>query len=224
MSRMLHELSAKDVPEIGGDTFSFLNQFPCPFFFHGVSRIKISCWDTFSHLFSSFIILFQSRLPTCLIKLINYCFGRGPHCNAAGAVSGWKQNSSLLQLFLKMGLDAPSGFRSVLLQNPFLLQPICWISPKWKATRAGKDQAKPYLFSSTWILMIWGWLWPLISLSEQQALCLWLFQNYFLLSWQCPGGVPRCFSARKASGHFALVEQSRAPSLRTDKSWPRNGD
>lgn len=117
MSRMLHELSAKDVPEIGGDTCSFLNQFPGPFSSTEPSESKSAVGILSPIFFSSFVILIQSRLPTCLIKLINYCFGRGPHCNAAGAVDGWKQSCALLQLFLEMGLDAPSGFGRVLLQR-----------------------------------------------------------------------------------------------------------
>lgn len=44
-------------------------------------------------------------------------------CNAAGAADGCKQSSLLLQLFLKVGLDAPGSFSFknplVLLQQPF---------------------------------------------------------------------------------------------------------
>jgi len=119
MSRMLRELSAKDVPEIGGDAFSFLNQFPGPFSSTEPSEPKPAVGILSPIFFSSLVILIQSRLPACLIKLINYCFGRAPRCNAAGAVDGWKQRSALLQLFLKMGLDAPRGVGWILLQNPF---------------------------------------------------------------------------------------------------------
>lgn len=40
-------------------------------------------------------------------------------CNAAGAADGCKQSSLLLQLFLKVELDAPGSFKWVLLQKSF---------------------------------------------------------------------------------------------------------
>lgn len=44
-------------------------------------------------------------------------------CDAAGAAEGCKQNSLVLQLFLKVGFDAPGSFKwkenpLVLLQKP----------------------------------------------------------------------------------------------------------
>lgn len=111
MSRMLRELSAKDVPEIGGDAFSFLNQFSGPFSATEPSESKSAVGILSPIFFSSFVILIRSHLPVCLMKLINHCFGRGPHRNAAGAANGWEQTSLLLQLFLKTGLDGSKWFR-----------------------------------------------------------------------------------------------------------------
>lgn len=110
--------SAKDVPETRGDTIAFLRQFPGPFCSFSFFWNQNQMLGYFLPSFPSFVILLQSHLPACLIKL-NYCFGHGPPCSAAEAVNDWEQSSSLLQLFLKMGLGASSTFRWVLLQKPF---------------------------------------------------------------------------------------------------------
>lgn len=155
---------------------SFSKPVPISFFFHGASRIKISCWDTLFHLFPHLSSSSKATFPGCFIRFINYCFGHGPLWCCWGC---WRLQAELTcaPAIPKGGIWCSRQFQME--GEPFgspskthSLQLSSSISPKWKSSRAKPVQF--YLnFDDLGLVMAFDFLiW-------RADLCLWLFQNYF---------------------------------------------
>lgn len=205
MSRMLHELSAKDVPEIRGDAFSFLNQFSDPFSSTEHSESKSAVWIlppiSFPHLSSSS----KAWLSPCLIKLINYCSGCCPHHNA---VDSQERSCSFLPLFLKMGLDALRSFGWVLLQNPFPFSSPVEQTSNGRSTELAKTKQSQTcsVLPEFWCFGVGHSLWfPDLN----REVCA---SGFSRVAFCCCDDVPKEFPAPKAAARAPARGQSELSS------------